>query len=39
MKLRKVTAASAVVFDFDEHLRPRFSSLFFAADHGGGSGE
>ncbi len=35
----KFPPASAVVFDFDEHLRPRFSSLFFAADHGGGSGE
>lgn len=31
--------ASAVVFEFDEALRPRFWSLYYAKDHGGGAGE
>lgn len=31
--------ASAVVFEFDEALRPRFWNLYFARDHGGGAGE
>ncbi|HYE41984.1 MAG TPA: hypothetical protein VEA15_01215, partial [Caulobacteraceae bacterium] len=28
--------ASAVVFAFDEHMRPSFSNLYLARDHGGG---
>lgn len=31
--------ASAVVFEFDEHLRPTFSNLYLARDHGGGGRE
>lgn len=31
--------ASAVAFDFDGALRPRFWNIWFAADHGGGGGE
>lgn len=31
--------ASAVVFAFDEALRPRFWNLYLAGDHGGGAGE
>jgi phosphohistidine phosphatase len=31
--------ASAVVFEFDEALRPRFWNLYYAKDHGGGAGE
>lgn len=31
--------ATAAVFEFDEHLRPRFAGLNFVADHGGGAGE
>jgi len=31
--------ASAVVFEFDAALRPRFWNLYLAGDHGGGAGE
>lgn len=31
--------ASAVVFEFDAALRPRFWNLYLAKDHGGGAGE
>ena len=31
--------ASAVVFEFDEAMRPRFWNIFYAKDHGGGGGE
>lgn len=31
--------ASAVVFHFDEHLRPSFCNLYLARDHGGGGRE
>lgn len=31
--------ASAVAFEFDEAMRPRFWNIWFAKDHGGGGGE
>jgi phosphohistidine phosphatase len=31
--------ASAVVFEFDAAMRPRFWNIFYAKDHGGGGGE
>lgn len=31
--------ASAVAFEFDEAMRPRFWNIWYAKDHGGGGGE
>lgn len=31
--------SSAVVFEFDAAMRPRFWNIFYARDHGGGGGE